>query len=65
MMSTAENTYHTYLHILQDTSCIRKSQVTRGEGGAYPLHPPPRSAPVVQCPHLLEAEDLRMLYLDL
>ena len=30
---------------LQNTSCIRKPQVISG-GGAHPLHPPPRSAPV-------------------
>ena len=33
-MWTAENTYHTYLHILQNTSCIRKPQViSKGGGG--------------------------------
>ena len=32
---------------LQNTSCIRKPQVIPGGGGAYPLHPPPRSAPVL------------------
>ena len=32
--------------LLQNTSCIRKPQVISvGEGGAHPLHPPPRSAP--------------------
>ena len=36
---TAENTYHTYLHILQNTSCIRKPPVISG-GGVYHLHPP-------------------------
>ena len=30
---------------LQNTGCIRKPQVISG-GGAHPLHPPPRSAPV-------------------
>ena len=32
---------------LQSTGCIRKPQVISGggEGGAHPLHPPPRSAP--------------------
>ena len=30
---------------LQNTSCIRKPQDISGEGGAHPLHPPPRSAP--------------------
>ena len=34
----------------QNTSCIRKPQViSRGGGGAHPLHPPPRSAPVHEC----------------
>ena len=32
---------------LQNTSCIRKPQVISGRGGAHPLHPPPRSAPVI------------------
>ena len=32
---------------LQNTSCIRKPQVISGGGGAHPLHPPPRSAPVL------------------
>ena len=50
-MRTAENTYHTYLHILQNSSCIRKPQVISGGGGGvgtdvHALHPPPRSAPV-------------------
>ena len=31
---------------LQNTSCIRKPQFISG-GGAHPLHPPPRSAPVL------------------
>ena len=31
---------------LQNTSCIRKPQVISGRG-VHPLHPPPRSAPVV------------------
>ena len=34
----------------QNTGCIRKLQVIsggRGGGGAHPLHPPPRSAPVL------------------
>ena len=30
---------------LQNTSCIRKLRSFQGGGGAYPLHPPPRSAP--------------------
>ena len=34
---------------LQNTSCIRKPQVILGGGGAHPLHPPPRSAPVPHC----------------
>ena len=32
---------------LQNTSCIRKPQVISGGGGAHPLHPPPRTAPVI------------------
>ena len=32
---------------LQNTVCIRKPQVISG-GGAHPLHPPPRSAPVAK-----------------
>ena len=32
---------------LQNTSCTRKQQVISGGGGAHPLHPPPRSAPVL------------------
>ena len=48
IMWTAENTYHTYLHILQNTSCIRKAQViSEGEGVrtpyTLPLDPPPPS----------------------
>ena len=36
---------HIVFHFLQNTSCIRKPQViSRGGGGAHPLHPPPRSA---------------------
>ena len=30
----------------QNTSCIRKPQVSSGGGGVHPLHPPPRCAPV-------------------
>ena len=37
------NRPHSFL-FLQNTSCIRKPQVISG-GGAYPLRPPPRSAP--------------------
>ena len=48
IMWTAENAYHTYLHILQTTSCIRKPQViSEGEGVRTPytlrLDPPPPS----------------------
>ena len=33
---------------LQNTSCIRKPQVISwGGDGAHPMHPPPRSAPVL------------------
>ena len=35
---------------LRNTSCIRKSQVISG-GGGHPLHPPPRSAPVMTIPY--------------
>ena len=38
------NKRHSFF-FLQNTSCIRKPQVTSGGGGAHPLHPPPRSAP--------------------
>ena len=38
---------------LQNTSCIRKPQViSGGGGGAHPLHPSPRSAPVKCRRHL-------------
>ena len=37
---------HIVFHFLQNTSCIRKPQVISRGGGAHPLHPPPRSAPV-------------------
>ena len=34
--------------LLQNTSCIRKTQVISGGGGdAHPLDPPPRSAPAM------------------
>ena len=37
-----------FFFFLQYTSCIRKPQViSGGGGGAQPLHPPPRSAPVL------------------
>ena len=37
---------HIVFFFLRNTSCIRKSQViSGGEGGAHPLHHPPRSAP--------------------
>ena len=38
------NTNKPHNFFLQNTSCIRKPQVTSGEG-AHPLHPPPRSVP--------------------
>ena len=44
-MSTAENTYLTYLHILQNTSCFRKPEVISGRGGGTPRAPSPRSTP--------------------
>ena len=41
------NTNKPHSFFLQNTSCIRKPQViSGGRGGAHPLHPPPRSAPV-------------------
>ena len=39
-MSAAENTYLTYLYILQNTSCFRKPEVISGRGGGHPVHPP-------------------------
>ena len=47
------NTNKSHSFFLQNTSCIRKPQVTSGGGGAHPLHPPPRSAPVFTCELLL------------
>ena len=47
-MWTAENACHTYLHIMQNTNFIRKSQVIPGGGGRGGVHSPctpPRSAP--------------------
>ena len=41
------NTNKPQFFFLQNTSCIRKLQVISGRGGAYPLHPPPRYAPVL------------------
>ena len=45
--STSTPINHIVFFFLQNTSCIRKLQVTSGggEGGAHPLHPPPRAAP--------------------
>ena len=51
------NKPHSYF-FLQNTSCIRKPQVISGRGGwggAHPLHPPPRSAPVISL--LLSLDD--------
>ena len=45
-MRTAENTYHTYLHIVQNTSCIKKPQVISGGGGVRTPVPSPRFVPV-------------------
>ena len=40
------NTNKPHIFFWQNTSCIRKPRViSGGEGGAHPLHPPPRSAP--------------------
>ena len=44
--STSTPINHIVFFFLQNTSCIRKPQVI-SRGGAHPLHPPPRSAPVV------------------
>ena len=42
------NTNKPHSFFLQNTSCIRKPQVISGRGGGvHPLHPPPRSAPVI------------------
>ena len=41
------NTNKPQFFFLQKTSCIRKLQVISGRGSAYPLHAPPRSAPVL------------------
>ena len=40
------NTNKPHSFFMQNTSCIGKPQVISGEGGAHPLYPPPRSAPV-------------------
>ena len=49
LVSCSTSTTINHNVFLQNTSCIRKPQVIsggRGRGGAHPLHPPPRSAPV-------------------
>ena len=47
--STSTPVNYIVFFFLQNTSCIRKPQVISGGGGdAHSLHPPPRSAPVVQ-----------------
>ena len=46
LVSCSTSTPINHIVFLQNTSCIRKPQVISG-GGAHPLHPPPRSAPVV------------------
>ena len=43
--STSTPINHIVFFFSQNTSCIRKSQVISGGGGAHPLHPPPRSTP--------------------
>ena len=44
--STSKPINHIVFFFLQNASCIRKPQViSRGGGGAHPLHPPSRSAP--------------------
>ena len=37
---TAENIYHTYLHILQNSGCIRKPQVISKGGGGVGVRSP-------------------------
>ena len=39
-----------FFWLLQNTSCIRNRRSSQ-EGGAHPLHPPPRSAPGLRCPN--------------
>ena len=43
MMCTAEKTYHTYLHIMQNTNNILLESCRSSFGGG--VHPTPRSAP--------------------
>ena len=43
---TSTPIHHIVFFFWQNSSCIRKPQVISG-GDAHPLHPPPRSAPVV------------------
>ena len=44
--STSTPINHIVFFSLQNTSCIRKPQVI-SRGGGHPLHPPPRSAPIL------------------
>ena len=46
--STSTPINHIVFFFLQNTSCIRKPQVISRGGGAHPLHPSPRSAPVTR-----------------
>ena len=43
--STSTPINHIVFFFLQNTSCIKKPQFILWRGGAYPLHPPPRSGP--------------------
>ena len=47
LVSCSTSTPINHIVFLQNTSCIRKPQVISGRGGVHPLHPPPRSAPVI------------------
>ena len=47
--STSTPVNHIVFFFLQNTSCISKLQViSEGGGGVHPLHPPPRSTPVLE-----------------
>ena len=48
LVSCSTSTPINHIVFLQNTSCIRKPQVISGGGDVHSLHPPPRSAPVVQ-----------------
>ena len=51
------NTNKPHSFFLQNTSCVRKLQVISGwGGGVHPLHPPPRSAPLISSINLIGAK---------